>query len=218
MIEIVVASIVDTLREESTINTKPLDDGNMESSLAGSSSIVSYNSDELDVFKRPRVGFQEECNTIYTRTELSKEEADDMWYSRDEIIGFYENCQRIARTVQKAAELSQDDHFWTHRLFKDYQAFCIENDAELEYSILGAPLAFHSASLHGMGIWATPGVDADIMHRVQAQREQIFLLQQKATAAPPELRANMIRRASCTWSRPARLLARHLAQAAACFP
>lgn len=233
MIQVSFLNVLDVMREscasvamdpldKTTIFNKEHDDQGVP--FSASSSVSSINSDDEDTdddmmmltVKKPRhtVGFQEECNVIHAANHvLSDDEVDHLWYSQDEIVAFYEDCQRRAGTVTMAAQL--DHAFWTHRLHKDYQAFCTSNNAGLQ-SVVGSIHAFDTIATHGLAIWATPAIDQDLRRRCAAQRQQILLIQAKTANAanvPLDRRADMIYRASCTWSRPARLLARHLGQA-----
>ena len=180
--------------------------------LNRSESTYSDSSDSTVSTKTRHVGFQEEWNEVYEGTELSLEESEALWYTAEEIVHFYDDCRAKAATIQAVERLSNDSHFWTKGLLFDYHLFCTSNEADLG-GVIGSAAAFHSAALTGMEIWAIKSIDEDIKSRTKQLQEQIFALQ-AASFSNEDRRAEFIGRAARTWSRPSRLFAQHIAQAA----
>lgn len=198
---------------ESIVKQPSLADVTVTGAMRDESTCTDY-SDSTVTTKLREVRFQEEYNAVYQGTVLSNEEFDALWYSDEEITQFYENCLSKAGTIQASAWLSNDSQFWSKGLLLDYHLFCTSNEAELD-GILGSAAAFHSAATTGLELWCIPSVDRDIQHRIQQMKQQIFVLQSADTLKDNhQRRSEFIRRAACTWSRPARLLAQHTAQAA----
>ena len=159
------------------------------------------------------VHFAEHKNEYY-KDSLSTEERETMWYSIEENAHFRSFTvglvQRITAIENRDAQ--KKGLAWSHSLNRAYAGFCEADSVEaVEKTIMQNSHTPMKASTVGLEKWA---IRPMMMDRIKRRRElyDLILKLQEARYDSERQKLHELRTASRSLSRPARLIAHHVAQ------
>ena len=176
------------------------------------------DSKDLTAHIAQKVYFDETKNQVHEAdpsVEIDETLAAACWYPKMELQLFYQNAQQEGR--QMAAHQHHDDSLavWAKSLMSAFNAFCNVQSADDMNYVLAATLANPepiAAYCVGLDPYAIPALHAARSARRQDLLRQVARVQRSCLSNSSRTeRAKRLRKLSHAASRPARLLAMHIA-------